>query len=270
MPQTDRPLKVADAHAHIFPGAIAPKARENVSRFYHLPMYTTGFPHTLVEQGSKIGVSRYLVCSPATTPEQVKSINDFLYRKTQQYPQFVPFATLHPAMEDPFSEIDRVVELGFKGVKFHADLQKFNTDDPAMLPIYRRLAQVGLPVLFHAGDSRFEYSRPQRIHTVAVEVPELICIAAHFGGYERWEEAQLCLKLPNVYFDTCSSLSFLSKEDALRLLYYFGPQRFMFGTDFPMWDHTRELERFLALGLPEADRDQVLYRTFEQVTGIQV
>ena len=263
-------LKIADAHAHIFPGAIAPKAKENISRFYHLPMYTTGFPHTLVEEGSKIGVTKYLVCSPATTPEQVHSINDFIHRKCRKYPQFVGFATLHPHMEDPYAEIDRILELGLKGVKFHSDLQLFNIDDPAMLPVYRRLAQVGLPVLFHAGDSRYDYSQPKRIHNVAEAVPDLTCIASHFGGYQRWSEAELYLKLPNVYLDTSSSLFILTKDDAREMIYHFGPDKFMFGTDFPMWDHKAELDRFLALELPVEDRDQILYKTFEKVMGVTV
>lgn len=263
-------LKIADAHAHIFPGAIAEKAKESVGNFYHLPMYTTGFPHTLIEEGSKIGVTRYLVCSAATTPEQVCSINDFIHRKCLQYPQFVGFATLHPHMEDPFAEIDRILQLGLRGVKFHSDLQQFYADDPIMLPIYRRLAQVGLPVLFHAGDSRYDYSQPRRIHNVAEAVPGLTCIASHFGGYQRWSEAELYLKLPNVYLDTSSSLYFLTKEDAREMIAYFGPEKFMFGTDFPMWDHTAELRRFLDLGLPEKDRDQILYKTFEQVLGVPV
>lgn len=263
-----QPLKIIDAHAHIFPSNIAAKATENIGKFYGLPMHAPGTSELLLEQGAKIEVSRYLVCSAATVPHQVAPINDFIAEQCGLHPEFVGFATLHPQMEHLFEEIDRIMKLGLKGIKLHADFQQFNTDDPSMFPIYRRLAEYKLPVLMHAGDQTHDFSAPRRIGRVAELFPDLICIAAHFGGYSKWDEAQTYLKLPNVYFDTSSSLFCLSKEDALRLINLFGADKFMFGTDFPMWDHVEELERFLALELSPADRDQILFKTFEQLLGV--
>ena len=42
-----------------------------------------------------------------------------------------------------------------------------------------------------------------------------------------------------------------------------GPQRFLFGTDFPMWTPKTELQRFLDLGLDETTRDRILFGNFE-------
>ncbi len=139
-----------------------------------------------------------------------------------------------------------------------------------MISVYRMAAKAGLPILFHMGDSRYEYSAPRRLAHVAEAVPELTCLAAHYGGYERWDEAYQYLKLPNVYFDTSSSLFKLSKTDAIVMMEHMGMERFMFGTDFPMWDHEKELERFLSLGLSEGDNDIVLYQNFEALHGITV
>ena len=36
--------------------------------------------------------------------------------------------------------------------------------------------------------------------------------------------------------------------------------RMLFGTDFPMWDHTAELERLQKLGLTDAEMEKILYR----------
>jgi predicted TIM-barrel fold metal-dependent hydrolase len=38
-----------------------------------------------------------------------------------------------------------------------------------------------------------------------------------------------------------------------------GPSRFLFGSDFPMWDHRDEFGRFLGLGLSEADNRAILH-----------
>ena len=262
-------LKIMDAHAHIYPGKIAEKATASVGAFYGVDIGTAGFPHALVESGDKIGVSRYLVCSVATKPEQSRAINDFIARKCAQYPQFLGFAALHPQQEDWDEEITRILALGLRGVKLHPDFQRFAIDDAAMLPIYERLCAEGLPVLFHMGDERFDHSAPRRLANVLRALPGLQAIAAHFGGYCNWDEAEreLCA-FPTLRFDTSSSLWRLPPARALELIRSFGPRRLLFGTDFPMWDHTGELARFLALGLSDEDNDQILHRTFEELFGL--
>lgn len=85
---------------------------------------------------------------------------------------------------------------------------------------------------------------------VAERFPGLTCIAAHFGGYRSWKEALDSYRAPNIYMDTSSSLFAISKEEAWAFFHRFGPDRFFFGTDFPMWNHKEEFARFNALDLP--------------------
>ena len=77
-------------------------------------------------------------------------------------------------------------------------------------------------------------------------------------------------ELPNVWFDTSSALFRLPPERALQLIEVLGHRRFLFGTDFPMWDHRQELDRFLALGLPEEVRDDILSRNFRRLFGVEL
>lgn len=258
-------LTIADAHAHIYPGKIAEKATASVGAFYGIGMKQIGYPHSLVESGDKIGVSRYLVCSVATKPEQVCSINNFIHEKCLKYPQFVGFATMHPLQTDWEREIERICTLNLRGVKFHPDFQGFNIDDDRMAPIYRKLAQCGLPVLLHMGDDRYDFSAPQRLYNMMQKTPDLLCIAAHFGGYQRWSEAARYLLDGNLRFDTSSSLWRLSKDEAVGLIHHFGADKLMFGTDFPMWSHEEELERFLALDLTDAENDLILHQNFDNL-----
>jgi predicted TIM-barrel fold metal-dependent hydrolase len=257
--------KIIDAHSHIFPEKIAEKATKAISDFYEIPMEHIGMTDELLQSGAKIGVDKYLVCSSATTPKQVASINTFIAQACKQHSCFFGFGTLHPDMEEIEKETERIVSLGLHGQKLHPDFQRFNIDDEHAIPMYRIIAKAGLPILFHSGDNRYDYSAPKRIRNVLEQVPDLICIAAHFGGYQRWQEAHDCLKDERIYFDTSSSLFALSKEDALGLIDYFGEDHFFFGSDFPMWDHEEELERFLALGLTEEQNQKIFYQNFERV-----
>ncbi|WP_040195582.1 amidohydrolase family protein [Candidatus Soleaferrea massiliensis] len=255
---------IIDAHAHIFPEKIAFKATQSIGSFYDIPMDKVGSSEQLIESGCRIGVSRYLVCSTATKPEQVESINDFIHAECMKHPSFVGLGTIHPDIQDPMRELERIRELGLHGVKLHPDFQLLDIDEERMIPLYKRCAELGLPILFHTGDDRYDYSRPQKLYSVKQRVPELTAIAAHFGGYRRWDEAAKYLKLDGIYFDTCSSLFLLKKQDALDLLHYFGTDKFFFGTDFPMWDHEEELQRFLNLGLDYETNKRILHDNFAE------
>lgn len=257
--------KIIDSHAHIFPEKIADKAVDSIGGFYDLPMAHKGTAQALIASGSKIGVEKYLVFSTATTKQQVTSINDFIYKACQKYKSFIGLGTLHPDMTGYKAEISRMIDLGFEGVKLHPDFQRFYIDAPQMMPIYKALEESGLKLLCHVGDKRSHFSDPYRLAKVAKGFPKLKIIAPHFGGWQQWDEAMKYLSLPNVYFDTSSALYTLNREQVANLLKVLDSSKFFFGTDFPMWDHEEELERFLALELPHKINEDILYNNFAQL-----
>lgn len=261
-------FEICDAHAHIFPDKIAEKAVESISGFYNIPMdCPVGNPHSLVNSGNRIGVTHYLVCSTATTEAQVVSINNFIIEECKKHPEFIGFGTLHPDFDDIENEIQRCIDAGLKGIKLHPDFQKFYIDEDKAFKIYEKL-EGRLPVLIHMGDSRYDYSRPIRLENAVKSFPDLKVFAAHLGGYERWEEAMTCLYYPNIRFDTCSSLEFISPEFARDLIHGFGSDKVFFGTDFPMWNHEEELARFMRLGLSDDENRKILSENFKKEFGL--
>lgn len=257
--------RAADAHAHIYPGKIAEKATASVGDFYHIPMQNVGLPHVLAQRGGEAGIDRFLVCSVATKVEQVRSINQFIQEKCQKYPQFIGLGAWHQDITDISGEMDDIQARGLRGIKLHPDFQEFMIDDPKMLDVYREAHRRGLPILFHTGDSRTEFSSPHRLMNVIDKLPDFTCIAAHLGGYSEWEEARRELSGTNVYIDTSSSLFKISPEEAKENIAHFGVDHTMFGTDFPMWDPKEELERFFALGFSQEENQAMLYDNFARL-----
>ena len=190
---TQEEYEIIDAHTHIFPEKISVKASESIGEFYHMPMFSAGSSEKLLESGRKIGVSRYLVCSTATVPHQTGAINKFIHTECEKHPEFFGFGTLHPNMKDMGEELEKVLSQGLHGIKIHPDFQKFNIDDSKAFEMYAML-EGKLPILVHMGDDRYEYSRPSRLVRVLKNFPRLEVIAAHFGGYRRWEEARDVLR----------------------------------------------------------------------------
>lgn len=253
-------MEIIDAHAHIYPAKIAEKATIAIGEFYDIKMaMPAGVPDRLIEVGKKAGISRYVVHSCATKAAQVRSINEFIKRETEEHKEFLGFMTLHEDLtEDEIAEeVDWCVKNGFRGVKLHPDFQKFYIDGENAEKIYRAVGDK-LPILFHTGDDRYEYSKPFRLAKIAKKYKNVNFIGAHFGGYRCWDELDCYKGLDNVYFDTSSSLPFISVEKAETLIRKFGVEKFFFGTDFPMWDATEELARFMKIPLNDGEREKIL------------
>ena len=256
---------IIDSHAHVFPDKIAEKATESIGDFYSIPMDLDGSVGTLLKLSEAYGVSSFLIQSVATTPQQVCSINDFIAGTVRQYPEkFIGFGALHPDFENLEQEIDRICSLGLKGVKLHPDFQKFEADSAAAMRLYAAM-EGKLPLLIHAGDKRYGYSHPKRIAHILDAFPKLDVIAAHFGGWSQWNEAQKWLEGKRVWVDTSSSLYELSPERARELISCFGEDYVLFGTDYPMWRVNEELERFYALGLSEEVQEKILHKNVERL-----
>ncbi len=252
---------IIDAHAHIYPSKIAEKATQSIGNFYDIKMeMPSGTSERLIEEGNAAGITRFVVHSVATKAAQVKSINDFILSETEKHAEFIGFMTLHQDMteEEMSDEIDRCVKGGIKGIKLHPDFQKFYIDGEDARKIYRAAGEK-LPILFHTGDDRFDYSRPFRLAAIAKEYKKMRFIGAHFGGYRRWNETEVYKGLDNVFFDTSSSLPFIGEETARTLIDKFGAEKFFFGTDFPMWDATEEMGRFDKIRLTDGEREKILY-----------
>lgn len=250
--------RIIDFHNHIYPQKIAVKATESIGKFYDIGMSEVGTTEVLIEQGKRAGVEKFLVQSVATTAAQVPSINNFITEQCRQEQCFVGFGTLHPDVEDIGAEVERMISLGLRGVKLHPDFQKFNIDDKCALPIYEA-CEGRLPVLFHAGDYRYTYSHPERIVNILKMFPRLSVIAAHFGGWGLWDEAVPYMMSCDCYMDTSSTLGFVGRKKMKQLIYKYGPDRLVFGTDFPMWHCEDEVNNLMSMGLNDDWLEKIFY-----------
>ena len=256
---------IIDAHAHIYPQKIAGKATEVIGEFYDIKMsLPAGTAERLLENGKSAGIDRFVVHSVATTAHQVDSINAFILSECEKHPEFIGFMTLHQDLseEEIFERVESCVKAGIRGIKLHPDFQKFSIDDESVFKFYRAAGEFSLPILFHTGDNRYDYSKPYKMATVAKLFPKNRFIGAHFGGYRCWDELDVYKGLSNVWFDTSSSLPFLDVDFATSLIKKFGTERFFFGTDFPMWKADEELLRFMKLKLTEREKETILGENF--------
>lgn len=260
---------IIDCHCHVYPDKIASKAVKGIGDFYDLSMYYDGRYSSLVESGEKIGVRHYIIFSVATTPHQVHSINTYIAETVKNSGGLMTgLGTLHPDSEDIEGDIEEIKALGLKGVKMHPDFQKFRIDDPKCDKIYE-LCRGVLPVLLHTGDTRYDFSNPDRVIPVLEKYKNLTVIGAHFGGWSCWKEAAEKLhKYDNFYVDCSSSFDWLTPDEAKELVRMYTADRVLFGTDYPMWKHELELNRFKQMGLTDEEEEKILYKNAMKLFSI--
>ena len=258
-----------DFHCHVYPGAIASKAADNVRQFYNglgNPAID-GSVQTLLDRGTKAGVEKFVILPVAVNPTRTRHINGFILEQAARVPRFFGYGTVHAAMENLTGEVQYIMDKGLRGLKMHPDYQLFAIDDPRMFPVYEMIGEK-LPIVFHMGDQRYSYSHPQKLRKVLELFPRLQVIAAHFGGYTMYETAAELLHDKNCFFDVSSSLMFMEEGVAEHYINYHGPERFVYGSDFPMWDPVEEMERLLKLKLTDGQKEQIAHITAEQLLDI--
>lgn len=260
-----------DAHCHIYPEKIAEKAVAGTDKFYDTTAAGKGTVSDLFAMGEKAGIDHFVVQSVATTPKQVKSINEFIAGcVANSGGKLTGLGTLHPDSEDIEGDANHLLELGLKGVKLHPDIQQFQCDNDRCMKIYELCEKNNLVVLMHTGDYRYDYSNPNRIIPILERFKKLTFIGAHLAGWSVWQEAYEKLsRYENLYVDCSSCFGFFDKDKIYELMKKYGADRILFGTDYPMWSPRKEMETFLSLGFSDEEKMKIIGLNAKKIFGLQ-
>ena len=261
---------IVDFHTHAFPDKLAARAIAHLERQGGIHASLDGTVGALLDSMDRAGIAAAVVCSIATDPAQFGAI--LRWSSAIAGPRLIPFPSVHPAATDPASEVGLIAAAGFLGVKLHPEYQQFHIDDPGLAPLYGALEKAGLIALFHAGhDIGFpdsERAAPQRILAVHRAFPSLKIVAAHLGGYRRWEEVAAHLLGSGVWLDTCYAIGHVPERLLREILGGHRPDRILFGSDSPWTDQAAEIARIRALGLSSECTELILGGAARSLLGL--
>lgn len=255
---------IIDFHTHIYPTAISGKATASLAKFYEFTVNGNGTQDELEADGQKCGIKGFLFLGVATNAHQVERVNTSLAESVRESRArgFITnaFGCMHQDYGDFEGEVERMLSLGLCGIKIHPDIQRVDIDDVRLMRLYE-VMEGRLPMYFHMGDCReiYPYSKAEKLVKIMKRFPDLKVIAAHFGSYSEWEKVPMLVDMPNIVFDTSSSLPFMSTERARDLVKLIGTDRLMFGSDYPVVLPHEELKLFFRMELSEEDNRRILY-----------
>lgn len=263
-----------DFHTHAFADALAPRAIGSLSAASggQIPR-TDGTVSGLLRHMDEQGVSRSVLLNIATKPKQQTRINDWAAALNQEYSgRITAFGSIHPDAPDVMEELERIRALGLAGIKLHPEYQNFDVDEPRMMPIYKKIASLGLITVFHAGqDIGFmppAKAAPDKMLRALTAFDGAPVVAAHFGGYIQWDEVyeKLC-RLP-IYFDTSFCFARIPYLLAQKIVEKHGSENILFGTDLPWSDAQSEKRLIDSLDLSVQDKENIFFRNAARLLGL--
>ena len=260
-----------DFHTHAFPETIASKAMEKLSYASGgLEPQSEGTLFSLKEEMEKDGVDISVVLSIATNPKQQTNVNNFAKEINNEKSMFA-FGSVHPDADNVFEELERISEMGLKGVKFHPEYQKFYVDDEKMKPIYKKISSLGLITVFHAG---YDYGYAPPYHCMpenllgALKWFDSPVIAAHWGGVNCGAQVidKLCGR--DVWFDLSFGYGVMPKAIAQEIVDKHTPERLVFASDMPWHRPMWERRLIETLDISESDKDKIYYKNALKLLNI--
>ena len=172
--------------------------------------------------------------------------NDFVAAEVRRYGNLCYGASVNPLRHDALARLEQAREDGALLVKWIPNIMHFDPADAAIEPFYRKLVELDLPLLSHAGreqafaDARDDLGDPRRLAfplSLGVTV-----VAAHIAttgesdGEDNFERIlPMFDEYPNLYSEI-SSLTQVNKRNYLkRALDVPGlDRRLLYGTDYPL------------------------------------
>jgi predicted TIM-barrel fold metal-dependent hydrolase len=216
------------------------------------------------------GVQQSVVCgSPWQGAELVRRENDYLLESAHKYPQqIIPFINLPQGEEAAIAELERCSAAGARGV---GELAPGTYGDrlwpiESMQSLFAAIKEKALPVLIHVNES-VGHPYPGKGSVGLAEIEALVkalqgipTVLAHWGGgfffYELMPEiAAMCQEL---YYDTAASPFLYHKKIYTIAVAIIGPDRIVFGSDYPLIPAQRYRQEMQEAGLTEKEQAAIL------------
>jgi uncharacterized protein len=181
-----------------------------------------------------------------TNRTEVYVPNEFVAAQVARHANLLFGASVNPFRPDALDRLAWAKEHGAVLVKWIPSIMNIDPGDPRLIPFYRKLVELDLPLLSHTGKERSfssshdEFGDPEKLRlplSLGVKV-----IAAHIASTGRYQGERSSVRLErmmqqhrNLYADI-SSLTQLNKlrylNEALTRPEFSG--RLFYGTDFPL------------------------------------
>jgi hypothetical protein len=284
---------IIDSHVHIFSQKIIANVSKKTEMAAKLRLQTDGAElrcstAALTEETRAAGISSCLLL-PTADAANVKEVNTAFLRMARENDFLYTAGTLHPACKDNNKEFLRLEAASVRALKFCSFSQGFSLETPETLRLFdliqdhNRKSGNGFFVVMDTLYTAATYfgTLPQNTTTPALfgkivrSHPDIRFVAAHMGGLDAPFD-EIVRRLPpakNLYLDTSNAGHTLREKDFVKLLALHGPERILFGSDWPWFCHEKEIQHIDKLldtaGYDGTDKALVFGGNIARLLGIE-
>lgn len=253
-----------DAHTHAFaPGTAARRSEigkrdRTFAELYADPAARLSDAAALLAALARAGIDGAAVAGFAFAHERdLAEQNEHILGAAAQSSRLVPFATVNPALPGWRVAATKALAAGARGFgELRPHNQGWDPLGPEGMALGEMARDAGAVLLWHVSEpvghaypGKTGGISPAELAHFAAALPGLTMIAAHLGGglsfYLHMPEIRTAIK--NVYFDTAASGLLYDGASVAQLVAATGPERVLFGSDFPLLSPRRQLQRLQAL-----------------------
>jgi predicted TIM-barrel fold metal-dependent hydrolase len=268
---------IIDAHTHVFSPLAIEKREEYCSTdacfgsLYSNPAARINLAEDLIRSMDENGIAKSVIQNIGwVSHDACLRSNDYILESVSKYAgRLTGFCAVQPlAQEEALNEIVRCGKGGAKGIgELRPDIQGFDLYDTILMkPLMAEIARQGMMVSLHASEPVGHIYAgkgnvtPRILCDFISSFREITIILAHFGGgllfYELMPEVKDVLA--HTYYDTAAA-PFLYKPDIYKVaIGIVGPEKMLFGSDWPLLGPQRVIEHIKAAGLNQAELNSIL------------
>ena len=210
----------------------------------------------LLREMDRAGVERAVV---STVDEFIavsnREGNDEVLRAIRAHPDRLKgLSAVNPWFrEKGVSELSRCLEAGLSGLKLNSHLQGFVLSDPLVHPLVETCRSFGVPLYAHTGTP--VVAEPFQLAELARAFPDVPMVLGHMGYTDFWYDAvPAALQSQNIYLET-SLIDIMNIRTAIEKV---GPDRILFGSDFPESDLSLEVEKMSMVEMTAEARARIM------------
>ena len=262
---------IIDFHAHVFPDELAPRALDaltDVDQPYE-PV-SDGTISGLLSNMDAWNIDISVILPVVIKQSKMRKINEWTASVSSN--RLLCFGGICPHTDDYKRDIDFVVSLGLRGLKFHAEYQNFIVDDERMLRIYDYALSKGLILLHHGGfDPAFPppfKSSPERFARIAEAMRGGVIVVAHLGGHDQWDDVEKHLAGSGIYLDTAMGFEYFPHDRFMKIVEKHGADKILFGSDAPWSNAGTEVGHLRSKPLSEEAVNGILGGNAARILGL--
>ena len=159
-------------------------------------------------------------------------------------------------------------------------MQGFAPNDPQFYPLYAEIESLGVPALFHTGQTgigaglpggrgiKLRLSDPMLVDDVAADFPELKIILAHPSVPWAASSISIATHKANVFIDLSGWSPKYFPPELVRAANSLLQDKVLFGTDYPLLTPQRWLSDFEALDIKPQVRPKILKDNAVKLLGL--